>query len=83
MSFQLNRTLFILEAEIQHELPRAIFGCVRRPIGIMDLKPLIEAGGDAYVALIWNCKALDEIDVLSEAVPLHTRATRCFGGQPS
>ena len=35
------------------------------------------------VALTWNCETLDEIDVLHEAVPLRTRATGCFGGQPS
>ena len=72
-----------MKAEMQYELPRAIFGRVRRPAGIMGLKPFIEVGGDAYVTLIRNWKALDEIDVLHEAVPLRTRATRCFGGQPS
>ena len=35
----------------------------------MGSKPLIQVGGDAYVALIWNSETLDEIDVLHEAVP--------------
>ena len=47
MSFQLNRTLFILEAERQHALPRTIFGCVKRPAGIIGSKPLIKIGGNA------------------------------------
>lgn len=42
----------------------------------MGSKPLIEVGGDADVALIWNCKTLDEIDVLHEAVPLRTPVLR-------
>ena len=45
----------------------------------MGSKPLIEVGGDADIALTWNCETLDEIDVLHEAVPLRTRATGCFG----
>jgi hypothetical protein len=36
----------------------------------MGSKSLIEVGGDTYVTLIWNCKTLDEIDVLHKAVPL-------------
>ena len=35
----------------------------------MGSKPLIEVGGDTYVTLIWNCKALDEIDVLLKPSP--------------
>lgn len=40
----------------------------------MGSEPLIEVGGDADVALIWNSETLDEIDVLHEAVPLRTMA---------
>jgi hypothetical protein len=32
-------------------------------------KPLIEVGGDADVALIWNCKTLDEVDEFHEPSP--------------
>ena len=35
------------------------------------------------VALIRSCEALDEVDILHKAVPLRTRATQRFGGQPS
>ena len=35
----------------------------------MGSKPLVEVGGDTYVTLIWNCKALDEIDVLLKPSP--------------
>ena len=38
----------------------------------MGLEPSVEVGGDAYIALIWDCETLDEIDVLHEAVPLRT-----------
>ena len=36
----------------------------------MGSKPLVEVGGDTYVTLIWNCKALDEIDVLLKPSPI-------------
>ena len=58
----------------------------------MGSKPFIEVGGDAYVALIWNCETLDEIDVLHEAVPLRTqdgasgdslRSSLCLAGLPA
>ena len=45
----------------------------------MGSKPLIEVGGDADIALTWNCETLDEIDVLHEAVPLRTRAHGASG----
>ena len=35
----------------------------------MGSKPLIEVGGDADVALIWNCKTLDEVDEFHEPSP--------------
>jgi hypothetical protein len=39
----------------------------------MHLKPFIKVGSDANVVLIWNFEALDEVDVLHEAVPLRTQ----------
>ena len=42
---------------------------MRRPAGIVGLKPLIQVGGDAYVALIWNSETFDEIDVLHQMPP--------------
>jgi hypothetical protein len=43
---------------------------VRRHTGIMGSKPFIEVYGDADVALIRDRDALEEVDVLHEAVPL-------------
>ena len=49
---------------------------MRRPAGIVGLKPCIQVFGDADVALIWNSETLDEIDVLYAAVPLRTMVLR-------
>jgi len=64
-----DRALLILKTEMKHYLPGTIFGCMRRPAGIMGSKPLIKVGGNAYIALIWNCKTLDEVDEFHEPSP--------------
>ena len=49
---------------------------MRRTACIMRSKSFIEIAGNAYVALIWDCKTLDEIDVFHETVPLRTMVLR-------
>ena len=64
IALKLDSTPVILEAEMQDDLPWAIFGCVRRTAGIMGAKSFFEIAGHADIALIWGRDALDEVDVL-------------------
>lgn len=68
---------------MRHQPPRAILGRMRRPASIMGSKPCFEIAGDADVALVLDCEALDEVDAFHESVPLRTPTKLCFGGQPS
>lgn len=42
---------------------------MRRPAGIMGSKSFIEIAGDAYITLIWDRDALEEVDELHEPSP--------------
>lgn len=66
---ELDRTLVILKAEMNHDLPRPVLRRMRRTSGIVRSKPCFEVLGHAYVALIRMCEALKEVNVLHEEVP--------------
>ena len=42
---------------------------MRRPAGIMGSEPLIEIAGNAYITLMWDRDALEEVDVLHQMPP--------------
>jgi hypothetical protein len=66
ISFELRSAPVILKTERRNHLPRTVFGCVGRSASVVCPEALLKVGGDAYVSLRGNSKALEQIDIFHD-----------------